>query len=48
MLTLIYESHDDITPSENPLKQLHGSLLRHSEKDERHRGSYKTLDRDRW
>ena len=29
--------------TENHIRQLHQSLLRHSDKDERHRGSYKTL-----
>jgi Fic family protein len=44
LLTLIYESHAEITLTENHLKQLHGSLLRHSQKDERHRGQYKTVE----
>jgi Fic family protein len=44
LLTLIFESHAEITLSENHIKQLHSRLLRHSEKDERHRGHYKTLD----
>lgn len=29
--------------SENTIRQLHGILLEHSDKDERHRGGYKTL-----
>jgi Fic family protein len=44
LLTLIYESHGDITLTENHLKQLHGSLLRHSPRDARHRGQYKTVE----
>jgi len=30
--------------TENHIRQLHQTLLRHSTKDERHRGGYKTLD----
>ena len=30
--------------TENHIRQLHQTLLRYSHKDERHRGSYKTLD----
>lgn len=44
LLTLIFESHSAIPITENHLKQLHGYLLRHSERDARHRGEYKTLD----
>jgi hypothetical protein len=29
--------------TENHIRQLHQTVLRHSDKDERHRGSYKTL-----
>lgn len=32
-----------LTPTENHIKQLHRDLLKHSAKDERHRGEYKTL-----
>ncbi|MEJ7809744.1 MAG: Fic family protein [Gemmatimonadaceae bacterium] len=46
LLTLIYESHRDISLTENHLKQLHGVLLRHSSKDQRHRGEYKKLPND--
>jgi Fic family protein len=36
--------HWDATPlTENHIKQLHRDLLAHSDKDERHRGAYKTL-----
>src|SRR6266536_2181440 len=41
---MIYESFTDITLSENHIKQLHAVLLRHTERDERHRGEYKKLD----
>jgi Fic family protein len=46
LLALIYESHTDIPLTENHLKQLHQTLLRHSSKDERHRGAYKKLPND--
>ena len=39
----IFESWDAIPLTENHIKQLHGILLRHSTKDARHRGEYKTL-----
>jgi len=41
-MELVFRSWEDITITENHLKQLHRDLLVHSEKDERHRGSYKT------
>lgn len=44
LLTEIYESHEVLSLTENHVKQLHSILLRHSLKDERHRGSYKTLE----
>jgi Fic family protein len=43
VMDAIFESHDSITLSENYIKQLHGMLLRHSSKDDRHRGEYKNL-----
>lgn len=43
LMELIFESPADIPLTENTLRQLHGLLLAHSTKDERHRGSYKTL-----
>ncbi|MGH7720584.1 MAG: Fic family protein [Gemmatimonadaceae bacterium] len=46
LLTLIYDSHAAIPLAENHLKQLHSVLLRHSAKDERHRGEYKKLRND--
>lgn len=42
-LELIYENYDNITLSENYIKQLHQNLLRHSDRDVRHRGQYKYL-----
>jgi Fic family protein len=41
LLELIFEQHAGITVTENNLKQLHGVLLRYSEKDAHHRGEYK-------
>lgn len=38
---LVFSSWRDIPFNENHLKQLHQVLLRHSEKDSRHRGQYK-------
>lgn len=39
---LVFASWREITLSENHIKQLHGKLLEHSAKDQRHRGEYKT------
>ncbi len=43
LMELIFESFADIPLTENTVCQLHGILLKHSHKDERHRGGYKTL-----
>jgi Fic family protein len=43
VMELIFSSWRVIPITENHLKQLHRDLLRHSEKDERHRGDYKSL-----
>ncbi len=40
---LVFDSWPDIPLSENHIKQLHGVLLKHSPRDERHRGEYKKL-----
>ncbi len=37
----LYESHRELELTENHIKQLHSILLKHSERDERHRGEYK-------
>ena len=42
-LDLMLENYNEIDVSENYIKQLHKMLLRHSDKDEYHRGQYKTL-----
>lgn len=39
----IFDSYSTIHFTENYIKQLHSMLLRHSSKDERHRGEYKKL-----
>ena len=41
-MELIFQSWDEITLTENHVKQLHRDLLKYSEKDARHRGKYKT------
>jgi Fic family protein len=43
VMDAVFDSHDSIALSENYIKQLHAMLLRHSTKDERHRGEYKKL-----
>lgn len=43
VMDLVFEAYDDLHITENHIRQLHQTLLRHSTKDERHRGSYKTL-----
>ena len=42
VMETIYRSFDDIPITENHIKQLHRDLLTYSDKDSRHRGSYKT------
>lgn len=42
VMDLVFNSWQDIPVTENHIKQLHRDLLIYSEKDERHRGSYKT------
>ena len=42
VIELVLRSWSDIHLTENHIKQLHGDLLRYSEKDARHRGEYKT------
>jgi len=43
VLELILDNFSEIRLSESYIKQLHQLLLKHSDKDERHRGSYKNL-----
>jgi len=46
VMETVFQSWADLRVTENHLKQLHRDLLRHSVKDERHRGEYKTLRND--
>ncbi len=41
VMEMIFSSYKDIPLTENHIKQLHGVLLKHSTKDDRHRGEYK-------
>ena len=42
-MDLVFQAHEDLHITENHICQLHQTLLKHSTKDEHHRGSYKTL-----
>lgn len=42
VMEVVFSSWDNITVTENHIQQLHRDLLKHSHKDERHRGAYKT------
>ncbi len=41
LMNTVFESYPEIPLTENSIVQLHGILLKYSQKDERHRGSYK-------
>ncbi len=43
VMDTIFNAYEAISLTENHIRQLHRDLLLHSTKDERHRGSYKTL-----
>ena len=43
VMEILFDSYTSIALTENYIKQLHAWLLRYSDKDERHRGTYKTL-----
>jgi len=45
-MDLVFDAYEDLRITENHIRQLHQTLLRHSSKDERHRGSYKALPND--
>lgn len=45
-MDLVFQAYGDMRLTENHIGQLHLTLLRHSDKDERHRGSYKSLRND--
>src|SRR6202167_1501276 len=40
-MELVFRSWEEITPTENHIKQLYRDLLKYSEKDVHHRGNYK-------
>lgn len=40
----VFAHHDSIDLKENHIRQLHRDLLQYADKDEHHRGDYKTLD----
>jgi Fic family protein len=42
-MDMVFESHAQINLTENHIKQLHGILLKYSNKDEEHRGAYKKI-----
>lgn len=42
VMELVFQSWEDITLTENHILQLHRDLLKYSQKDESHRGCYKT------
>jgi Fic family protein len=46
VMETIFRAWSDIPVTENFIKQLHRDLLQYSDKDERHRGGYKTLRND--
>ncbi len=46
VMDAVFDSYASIPLTENYIKQLHATLLRHSNKDERHRGEYKKLAND--
>lgn len=44
VMETVFESWEAIELTENHIKHLHRDLLQHTDKDQRHRGAYKTLD----
>ncbi len=46
VMETVFQAWQDIPITGNHIKQFHRDLLRYSEKDERHRGEYKTLRND--
>jgi Fic family protein len=46
VMEAVFRAWSDIPVTENYIKQLHRDLLQYSDKDERHRGEYKTLRND--
>jgi Fic family protein len=46
VMETVFRSWSEIPITENHIKQIHRDLLQYSDKDERHRGEYKTLRND--
>jgi Fic family protein len=46
VMETIFRAWTDVPVAENHIRQLHRDLLQYSDKDERHRGDYKTLRND--
>lgn len=46
VMETVFDHWQDITLTENHIRQVHRDLLQYSTKDERHRGEYKTLRND--
>ena len=46
VIETVFQSWPEIPITENHIKQIHRDLLRYSDKDERHRGEYKTIRND--
>jgi Fic family protein len=46
VMETVFRAWSDIPVTENSIKQLHRDLLQYSDKDEPHRGEYKTLRND--
>jgi Fic family protein len=46
VMETVFRAWSDIPVTENYIKQLHSDLIQYSDKDERHRGGYKTLRND--
>ncbi|MGK7943234.1 MAG: Fic family protein [Microcystaceae cyanobacterium] len=44
VMEILFSSWENIPITENYLKQLHSTLLKYSDKDQRHRGQYKIID----
>ena len=44
VMETVFAHYDAIDVTENHIKQLHRDLLQYADKDERHRGAYKTVD----
>ncbi|GMO67547.1 MAG: Fic family protein [Rickettsiales bacterium] len=43
VMNIIFDNYNDIELTDNYIKQLHKILLQYTDKDERHRGEYKTI-----